>query len=562
MPIINSVISGGGTTPTGTKNITSNGTHNVADYEYADVNVPTTAPALYREFELRNGGGLYPSATTTNIMSFSGVKFISSAYILYAAYVNNTAISGTVDMSDLEKFESGPSACTSTFNGCTGITSVDLSKLKTIISSVDCCRNMFYNCRGLTSIDLSSLSLIKSSSNAFREAFNNCSSLTGTIDLSSLATITDSTQDAFYNAFFGCTGITGINLNSLTYVGGANTSSGKNAFYGTFTDCSNLTNVNISHLFALMPATAQLNYTFRNCTSLSTLSFNSLAYTDTNLNTVFTNMLSGCSGVTVHFPAEWQTAMSSWSSVTSGFGGTNTTVLFDLPNVTTLDLTYITSITASEQEIFASMVKTRYPNVTKVDLKNLTSVAGNRAFNYMCLNDTSLTSVDMSALKTIDAEGACQYMFDGCTGITGTIDLGALETIGHAYGPVAVCQGMFRGCTSVTGVDLHSLKNIYGAYACQYMFSGCTSLTGAIVFDALEQISNDYLIINKMFENTAITSVSFPSLKTAQESVFSGLLVGTSNVTVHFPSNFSTTVSAATLDGTGTTVLYDLPAIA
>ena len=31
-------------------------------------------------------------------------------------------------------------------------------------------------------------------------------------------------------------------------------------------------------------------------------------------------MLQGCSNVTVHFPAEWETTMSTWSNVTAGFG--------------------------------------------------------------------------------------------------------------------------------------------------------------------------------------------------------------------------------------------------
>lgn len=44
----------------------------------------------------------------------------------------------------------------------------------------------------------------------------------------------------------------------------------------------------------------------------------------------FTSMLSGNSDCEVHFPTSLQTTMSSWTSVTTGFSGTNTTVLFDL----------------------------------------------------------------------------------------------------------------------------------------------------------------------------------------------------------------------------------------
>ena len=55
MPIINSVIQGGGTTPTGTKYITTNGVHDVSSYANADVQVPTTAPEIYRAFRVDSG---------------------------------------------------------------------------------------------------------------------------------------------------------------------------------------------------------------------------------------------------------------------------------------------------------------------------------------------------------------------------------------------------------------------------------------------------------------------------------------------------------------------------
>lgn len=37
---------GGGVTPSGTVNITANGTHNVSQYEYADVQVPAGGPDM------------------------------------------------------------------------------------------------------------------------------------------------------------------------------------------------------------------------------------------------------------------------------------------------------------------------------------------------------------------------------------------------------------------------------------------------------------------------------------------------------------------------------------
>jgi hypothetical protein len=41
-------------------------------------------------------------------------------------------------------------------------------------------------------------------------------------------------------------------------------------------------------------------------------------------------MLSGCDGVTVHFKADKQSDWENLSSFLNGFGGTNTTILWDL----------------------------------------------------------------------------------------------------------------------------------------------------------------------------------------------------------------------------------------
>ena len=38
----------------------------------------------------------------------------------------------------------------------------------------------------------------------------------------------------------------------------------------------------------------------------------------------------------MHFPSNLQSVIGSWSDVQNGFGGTNTTVLFDLPATVTL----------------------------------------------------------------------------------------------------------------------------------------------------------------------------------------------------------------------------------
>lgn len=66
---------------------------------------------------------------------------------------------------------------------------------------------------------------------------------------------------------------------------------------------------------------------FSGCTNLRELSFPNLTNA---LSNSFTGMLNRCTDVNVHFPASMESTMSSWADVTSGFGGTRTTVLFDL----------------------------------------------------------------------------------------------------------------------------------------------------------------------------------------------------------------------------------------
>ena len=74
---------------------------------------------------------------------------------------------------------------------------------------------------------------------------------------------------------------------------------------------------------------------FQNCTHLTSISFPALTSTSFgSFTNQFNNMLYGVTGCTVHFPSNLQSVIGSWADVTNGFGGTNTTVSFDLPATT------------------------------------------------------------------------------------------------------------------------------------------------------------------------------------------------------------------------------------
>lgn len=111
------------------------------------------------------------------------------------------------------------------------------------------------------------------------------------------------------------------------------------ALPSAFSGCSNLEEADVSTIRTIPLSMAlgggsATGGTFAN-TAIQTLSFNSLLSTAFGSRTnQFNNMLKGVTGCTVHFPSNLQSVIGSWSSVTSGFGGTNTTVLFDLPATT------------------------------------------------------------------------------------------------------------------------------------------------------------------------------------------------------------------------------------
>ena len=151
-------------------------------------------------------------------------------------------------------------------------------------------------------------------------AFYSCPSLTS-VDLSSLTKV--SGEDAFYEAFYNCTALTSVDLSSLT------TLSGRNALAFAFDVCTALTSVEFSSLTTVSGYHSLYN-TFSRCNSLTSLSFPALTVSGLQYgSSQFDNMLYGVTGCTVHFPAAVQAKIEATAGYPN-FGGTNTTVLFDL----------------------------------------------------------------------------------------------------------------------------------------------------------------------------------------------------------------------------------------
>ena len=152
-------------------------------------------------------------------------------------------------------------------------------------------------------------------------AFNH--SMVVSVDMSTVEEITGMQACAYM--FAQDTGITSVNLSGLKLI------TGSSACQYMFSGCSGITSVVFTLLNTVSSFSAMWGM-FENCTSLTSISFPALTSSSFGTNTnQFHYMLHGVTGCTVHFPSNLQSIIGSWADVSAGFGGTNTTVLFDLP---------------------------------------------------------------------------------------------------------------------------------------------------------------------------------------------------------------------------------------
>ena len=226
----------------------------------------------------------------------------------------------------------------------------------------------------------------------------------------------------------------------------------------------------------------------------------------------------------------------------------------------TVSFPLLSSVSGNDVCRNAFMVAT----VSSASFPELIALGGTNCFRSM-FEQTNISSFSLPKLANISGLNACENMFAGCTSLTEA----SFPSLTYITGGDA-CRNMFNDCTSLATVSFTNLSDITGASACYDMFAGCTSLT-TVSFPSLNNIPA-YECLSLCFRGcTSLTTVSFPSLRDdsfgSNTDQFEGMLMGCSNVTVHFPSNLQDVIgfwSDVTngFSGTNTTVLFDLPSTA
>lgn len=293
--------------------------------------------------------GVYSRGQRANL-DFSGIVEITNCGFYYAFFGNKSSTGGSLPRDivfpDLEVL--GEDALTYAFANC-DIDSVSLPKVTTI-SSYEPLYYMCYNATSsMKSFSMPNLTTI-SGSYGMANCCRSCNYLE-TIDLSKLEVVSGnygmyySFAYAYYSTnlnvtfpklrvvsgnngmahcFYYSDGVKSLSMPNLEEV------SGTSAMYRLCYDCDSITTMVFEKLSVLTGASA-LQQAFYSCDALISLSFPALKSDSFGTNTnQFNNMLQSSTGVTVHFPSNLQSVIGGWADVVAGFGGTNTTVLFDL----------------------------------------------------------------------------------------------------------------------------------------------------------------------------------------------------------------------------------------
>lgn len=316
-------------------------------HNFGSVSFPALTTLNTKAFYMAFPGQKYSGGTSFSFPSLTTVSSPNAFDSCFAMSVNGkvtTCGPSAVSFHALTTV-SGTESFMSAFSGCGKLTSanVDFSALTTVSgantfkyafrrSGIDAVpftaltnvsgSTPFQEAFTMSSVTTASFPALTniSGSSTFSQAFSGCADLTS-VSFPVLEEIAAS--NAFNFAFNACTSLTSVSFPTLARV---NASS---PFSGAFTGCTSLASVSFPELAEVKGSWA-FSRTFSGCTALTSISFPSITVDSFgSYSNQFQDMLQSCSGVTVHFPASAQTKIQILSGYPN-FGGTNTTVLFDL----------------------------------------------------------------------------------------------------------------------------------------------------------------------------------------------------------------------------------------
>lgn len=179
--------------------------------------------------------------------------------------------------------------------------------------------------------------------------------------------------------------------------------------------------------------------------------------------------------------------------------------------------------------------------VKSVSFPDLTKAGYGYCLSYTFASCSSLTTISLPELTIVSGVAACNCMFNNCSSLT-SVSLPELTTISALSG----CLSMFSGCSSLVTVSFPKLVTITGGSCMQSIFSYCSKITD-VYFNSL-------------------TTTSFGSNVNQFNNMFSSAGITSGSITMHFPSNLSSTISGLTSypnfgAATGRlTLAFDLPA--
>ena len=410
---------------------------------------------------------------------------------------------------DQVKFKAG--SMSGFFRGCTKYTSIDLSGFVT--TNITDMSSMFEGCSGITALDLANFKA---------------------------GSVTDMS-----NMLKDCTGLTSLTLTGFE----TNTTTSVN-MSGLFENCSSLTALNLS-AFNTSKATSMARM-FKGCARLTTANFN-LANVSTAIAADLSGMFQGCSGLTQTFNVSGfnVTSASDMSSMFEGCTGLRTINLPTLSspannvNMTGLfkgctSLKYFENLTnfktskaTSLASMFQGCTSLQTLDLNKFDASNATDIS------YMLKGCTSLQTSYLTfntfAINTNNVDVNMAGFFQGCTGLTSTLNVSTLNT-----SRVTNMAYLFCGCKNLTSITFGGSFTTSRVTDMSYMFSGVDSGTGGTgnkmgltslnvsTFDTTNVTNMSHMFY--LCSNPSLTSLGVSGFKTSNVTDMSYMFGGIDKV--------------------------------